>query len=306
MKIQFLHPKQNKKTVIELKNFEYLPLFYLFPKELLEEKCPGLVDMPRSVHGIFKQKQWFTMLMSDFFLQAVCDLTAFYIWPAFGVSTYMECFSGYDPMWRFAHATQIWEEAYEHMSGITPQILVSMLHKEHEWLEFDEFENVMLQIGFYGIMKNNLYPCIQAVREMRCIEDYDWRGSNAKIDFYRKWYHSRTRFKTVSLDQLIESHGSNSRGDAVDLVLGNLIGDPAANFEEAVCSKIDTENFYKTLSSRDREILEMRVNGATYQEIADKLGYKTHSAVLKRINRIAGQYLDYTDEQEETRAFLKS
>ena len=48
----------------------------------------------------------------------------------------------------------------------------------------------------------------------------------------------------------------------------------------------------------------MRVEGATYQEIADEFDYKTHSAVLKRINRIAGQYLDYKDEQEELREFL--
>ncbi len=305
MRIKFYHSYQNKFIIVDIKNFEFLPLFYLFPKQLLEDKCTSLVDMPRSVHSIFKQKQWFTMLTSDFFLQAVCDLTAFYVWPAFGISTYMECFSGYDPMWRLAHATQIWEEAYEHINGTTPQSLASTLNKEHEWLETEEFESLMLQIGLHGIEKNNLLPCIQVVRKMRCIKDYDWRGSNAKIDFYRKWYHTRTRFKTVSLDQLIEGHGSGSQGDAVDSVLGDVIGDSAADFEEGVCSRIDDESFYETLKPRDRRILEMRVDGRTYQEIADKLGYKTHSAVLKRINRIAGQYLDYADEQEENRAFLQ-
>jgi len=42
----------------------------------------------------------------------------------------------------------------------------------------------------------------------------------------------------------------------------------------------------------------MRVNGDTYQEIAEELGYSTHSAVLKRINRIAELYLDYKNKQE--------
>jgi hypothetical protein len=163
-----------------------MPLFYLFPKELLKSECSSLVDMPRSAHGIFTQKEWFTKLASDFFLQTVCDLTAFYVWPAFGITTYMECFSGNDPIWQLAHSLPIWQRAFEHMSGITPQGLTDAPKKEHEWIKQDEFQSVMLQIGFYGIMDNNLLPCIQAVWEMRCFEDYDNRNSNAKIDFYRK------------------------------------------------------------------------------------------------------------------------
>jgi DNA-directed RNA polymerase specialized sigma24 family protein len=69
--------------------------------------------------------------------------------------------------------------------------------------------------------------------------------------------------------------------------------------DDLVCSKIDTEKFYLNLKPFEREILELRIKGYTYQEIAEKAGYKTHSAVLKRINRIAEQYLDYTDENEK-------
>lgn len=304
MRIQFYHPHQNQATIIEFKNFEFLPLFYLFPIDLLRKECPSFVDMPRSVHGIFTQTEWIEKVSSDYFLQAVCDLAAYYVWPAFGIPTHMECFSGYDPIWQLAHATGLWAQAFEQMSGMTPQNLVKKIKHEWEPAELHEFQELMVTIGKRGLEEENLIPIIKAVREMRCIEDYDARGSHAKIDFYRKWYHTRTRFKTVSLDQLIEGQGDGSRSDAVDAVLSDFVGDPAANFEDAVCSKIDTEKFYKTLAPRDSEILQMRVEGATYQEIADELEYKTHSAVLKRINRIAGQYLDYADEQEELREFL--
>jgi hypothetical protein len=47
MRIRFVYPQQNEIAVVNLPNFEYLPLFYLFPKELLESECPSLVDMPR-------------------------------------------------------------------------------------------------------------------------------------------------------------------------------------------------------------------------------------------------------------------
>lgn len=295
MKIRISYPRQNRMAMIELPNFEFLPLFYLFPEELLRDECPSLAELPRSIHGIFTQDAWVEKLVSDYFLQAVCDLTAHFVWPVFGISTYMECFSGYDPLWRLAHATQIWEEAYEHMSGITAQTLACFPKREWPSMELDELQEIMLQIGMRGIEEHNLMPCIHAVRKHRCFEDYDQRGSNVKIDFYRKWHHTRTRFKTVSLDQLIERHNGDARGDAMEAVLGDFIDDPAAGFEETVCTRADTKSFYKTLKPRDLEILEMRVEGSTYQEIADKLGYKTHSAVLKRINKVSGQYLDWKD-----------
>ena len=39
--------------------------------------------------------------------------------------------------------------------------------------------------------------------------------------------------------------------------------------------------------------MKLRMDGLTEQEIADKVGYKTASAVHKRIARIAGAYEDY-------------
>ena len=42
----------------------------------------------------------------------------------------------------------------------------------------------MLQIGFRGVVENNLLPCIEAVQEMHCAEDYDKRNSNAKKDLF--------------------------------------------------------------------------------------------------------------------------
>ena len=306
MRLTFYDPNKNTITKISLKNFEFLPLFYLYPKDFLIKKCPSLVDMPRSVHEILKQEKWFKMLESDFFFQAVCDITAFFVWPAFGISTHLECFSGYDPMWLLAHATSLWEKAFEDMSGITPQGLAKNLKKQHQWVEQDEFEYVMLLIGLRGIDDNNLNPCIDAIKKMRCKEDYDKRGSNAKTDFYRKWYHTRARTKVVSLDQLIEGQEGNNRGDSADRALGDIVRNPTASFEDDLCSQMDIDNFSITLSSKDYRILEMRVNGNTYQEIADELEYKTHSAVIKRIRKITTQYMDYIDEQEGRREYLNS
>jgi hypothetical protein len=298
MRIRFVYPQQNEIAVVNLPNFEYLPLFYLFPKELLESECPSLVDMPRGVHGILTQEKWYMLLKSDHFLETVIDLTAYYIWPAFGITTYMECYSGNDPLWQLAHATPIWEKAFEHMSGITPQSHANTPKREQLWLDPDEFQRIMVQIGLHGIEENNLAPCIETIRDMRCAEDYDKRNSNAKRDFYRRWYHTRSKISSVSLDCIIETGGS----DSLDNV--NFVSNLEAQNEDGICSKLDAEEFSRSLNSLDHEILDLRVQGYTYQEISDKLKYKTHSAILKRINRIAGQYLDFTDEKEGLRDFL--
>ena len=47
------------------------------------------------------------------------------------------------------------------------------------------------------------------------------------------------------------------------------------------------------ISERDREILRLRMVGHTEQEIADRVGYQTASAVHKRISRIASAYEEF-------------
>ncbi len=261
--------------------------------------------MPRSLHGILISNEWTKKVASDLFRLAVIDITAYFVWPAFGINAYMECYSGFDPIWQLAHGASMWADAFRHIGGITPQYLADNRKLEIPWLTQEEAQHVFMYIGLCGIEKNGLQPSIDVIKEMRCYEDFDARESNVKIDFYRKWYHTRWRYKTVSLDQLIDENGSSSRNDAMDFIIGDRVQDTAAEFDETVCSKLDAERFYASLKPKDKQILELRVEGYTYQEIADKLGYKTHSAVLKRIRKIADEYLVYADDQEGLRAFLQ-
>ena len=55
------------------------------------------------------------------------------------------------------------------------------------------------------------------------------------------------------------------------------------------------QRFKATLSPKDMVILELRVEGYGYQEIADKLGHKTHSAVVKRIEAIKWRFIQYEE-----------
>ena len=66
------------------------------------------------------------------------------------------------------------------------------------------------------------------------------------------------------------------------------------NVEHATIYKMDLERYLTRLDKKDTEIVALKYCGYTQNEIAERLGYKTHSAVGKRISGyIRRKYLDY-------------
>ena len=53
------------------------------------------------------------------------------------------------------------------------------------------------------------------------------------------------------------------------------------------------ERFLATLTEKDRQIVELRQDGFTYEEIADRLGYKNHSGVIKRVEAVKKKLQKY-------------
>ena len=72
------------------------------------------------------------------------------------------------------------------------------------------------------------------------------------------------------------------------------VPDPISSFEEEVEVRVDVNKFLSTLEDKDKQILQMRAEGYTAQEIADRLGYKTHSVVVKRIKKLGNQYQEFS------------
>jgi DNA-directed RNA polymerase specialized sigma24 family protein len=70
----------------------------------------------------------------------------------------------------------------------------------------------------------------------------------------------------------------------------------SSEFEDAVITQADTDRFLNGLSDTDRRIMTLRLEGRPLEEIAQLVGYKTHSAVLKRIRKIGKAYERYARE----------
>ena len=130
-------------------------------------------------------------------------------------------------------------------------------------------------------------PMLETVREMSCDEDFEPWDTNVRKDFLRKWYHTRSkRVQTVSLEACMEDEDSGIHS----------LPDPAGDFTGQVEGEDFCQRFKATLSEKDMAILELRVEGYGYKEIADKLGYKNHSGVIKRMEAIKKRFIQYENE----------
>ena len=211
------------------------------------------------------------------------------VFPYFGLRGWVEHYTGYCPAWKLAYSTQVWAKALEDEIGWGLQALFDL--RKEEYILFFEPEyarEVMGRAVQRGIAEQGWQGILDTVREIPCHEDFEPYGSRVYLDFHRKWYHTRSKkVKMVSLDQCLadETHSIHDlAADSVDIA-------------GAVEAEDFAERFKERLSEKDMAILELRVEGHTYEEIADRLGYKNHSGVIKRMRAIKNEFIKYEDEQ---------
>ena len=111
---------------------------------------------------------------------------------------------------------------------------------------------------------------LDAVRAHRCEEDFSPRWSAAREDFERRLYHKRSKVQVrfVELTDTIPVHGPET--EVIDQM---LFGD-----------------FLALLDTRDRTIVVLLRSGFTkLTDVAEAMGYRTHSAVSKRLDHILRQ-----------------
>ena len=130
-------------------------------------------------------------------------------------------------------------------------------------------------------------------------EDFTGKRNLDKINFYNKWTHANTELGAPLL--FCEIYEEDENGEIICDESNGIEG--AKNFfannpDADAMYKILKEDFFSTLSETDREILNLHEKGFNQKEIAQRLGYKTHSAVSKRmkvLNKNFKEYLGFTD-----------
>ena len=277
-------------TQTPYKNSEYIPAYLFLPAAILD-RCPQELQLPRTVASYFHDWNVISTVESNLFIELIMDGFAHLVWPYLGVSGYMENYSGYDPVYIIAHSPAFWVQTLQD-EGIIPKVEDLMRYGQGEimgLLPEAEVSACFEQIFPLAMDRYKLYDVIEAVKEMHCPEDYDYRRSHARTDFIRKWYHTRTKHAEFSLDAWNEKRWRQYETQGID------IPDTCQDMEGAAITQADAERFLAELPEKDRQILQLRLEGYTLEEIAERLGYKNHSGVLKRIRKIGEAYQQYAN-----------
>lgn len=269
-------------------NLHYLPLAYLLPEDVME-KCPTLCVLPRRAREVMYNENMRAVVESDQFLNEITDAVASLVFPYFGFRGWKEHYTGHCPVWQLCYALPIWARVLNSEIGWDLQALFLIPSTTTiPFFNSDYIKDLMSRMVKRAITAENWQPILDIVREMPCDEDFMNWDTNVRKDFLRKWYHTRSKnVQTVSLEACMEDeeHGIYE------------IEDKSANFEDKAIAEDFCQRFKARLSEKDLRILELRVEGFTYEEIADKLGYKNHSGVIKRIQSITKEFIKYEEQQ---------
>lgn len=150
----------------------------------------------------------------------------------------------------------------------------------------DAFLNIMMQ----NLMKSQDIPkLLKATRGNASKEDFNEKtpGNFSKRDFRKAFYHTRTKIGLLlSLDELQDDEHHQLKNS--DSIFENEYSDYDLQTEYDFL----IEAYKQVLDSVEREILDLRMRNFTQKDIAQRLGYKTPSAVSKRMKIMQKKFDD--------------
>lgn len=281
--------KRKNGKVTPFRNAEFLPAYYAIPERIMKQCGKELNSIPRNPQAVIHDYDAIATVESDLFRELIMDAYAYMVWPFMGFTEYMETYSGYDPAYIFAHSPAYWIQEMTDEGVIYSAKELLRMNFEIQWVSEETISSILSWLVPQTMAHYNMGPTIAVAEEYRCFEDFDFRPSNQKTDFYRKWYHTQTKHPQISLEGFQAEYAEEHDGQAWD------IEDESSNFENESTVKVLAEEFMETLSEKDKQILQLRLEGYTMEEVAEKLGYANHSGVLKRLRKIGQAFEKYAD-----------
>ena len=171
-------------------------------------------------------------------------------------------------------------------------------------MDMQNFSKNMPEILVKYLDKSKFKEVVKITKATICLEDFTSRRSLKKIDAYRKIFHTRSEATILYLEDLKNKfRGENDDKESEDIEFDIELEQLPTDDEATGWSF--TESFLSSLDSKDRRIVEMRMLSFSYQEIADELGFKTHSAVIKRLLKLEDKLRNFAGEDFHLDSYLK-
>jgi len=222
--------KRKNGEITPLINGEYLSAFYFFPKEMLVKAGREFLQIPRDPMKAIHDWNAIEIIESKLFRLMMIDGFAFMVWPYFGIKNRHEAYSGYAPPYILSHSPSLWVSEMINQKIIPDSVtLAKTLWADGVgFMKIEEVSSIMQWFVPTVIEKYNMQVVFDVTAKMSCFEDFDFRDSFMKQDFFRKWYHTRTRHPMVSLEEM----QTNEHGEYISLETQSKSGRPSENVSE--------------------------------------------------------------------------
>ena len=278
-------------------NAPYYLLYLFIPYDLLSLCSKDMQNIPRRFWDLVHSEKGLTILHSDWFASSLINCYAFMAWQILRIEYKLhpvyQVYSVNNPLLHICTMLDIWKDAMVE-AGLLPtderfRSDTFYLFYQFGYQTFEHAIEVLTPIFLSAIKKHGFDKIIETVKKYPCLEDFSKWHSNPRRNFERKWYHQRSRFHTESLEKLQQDYAQKNDGSEWDLP------DEKQDYENEVLTNYSFDRFMKSLDEKDRRMIHLRMSGNTYAEIAKELGYKDHTAVLKRIRKLRPVFRKFMD-----------
>ncbi len=279
---------ENGKEV-EYVNSELIPGFLYLPREVMDCFPTEVRNLSRRIPDLLYDQKTIAVVESSLFTNSVSAGFSILSWLAMGQPEQTpESYSEYDPAYLISMTASLWITGLEFIRILPDAVEWKAMHQNvDKSFGYPTMDQAMLYM--YALVPRlmvilHIDQAIQIAREFPCHEDFSKVSSTQKRDFLRKWNHSRAKTAVLSLESLqqdAENSQSAPRWEPPDM---------ESSIEEEAVDHVLGEEFLATLSARDRQLLVLRNMGYSQAEIAEKLGFQTHSAVQKRIKKLGQEF----------------
>ena len=157
--------------------------------------------------------------------------------------------------------------------------LPNKLTAEDKQCIMDRVTQVVNEELISAVMRGQQLPeLFDITHDAQAHEDFPNKHNPDAINFHEQWTHCKTQV-----------------GEMLSLDIPDA---PDVGVDDDLLMQTIRNMFCERLDEVDAEIFRMREDGYTQEEIAEKLGYKNHSAVTKRLRAMRKQWDEFTTEYE--------
>ncbi|MFR9542787.1 MAG: hypothetical protein SNH27_12110 [Rikenellaceae bacterium] len=163
------------------------------------------------------------------------------------------------------------EKDPENVAANAEKMLHNAVNKTMDVMQYEELAQVFNQAPAHEDFKLDNYNNYRA------------------MDFDRKWNHTRASMQTTSLEGLNESATDDDSEQ-------DVVADPRVTVEDDAVLSLAQQTFWHDISEEEQRLLQLRMRGLSQKEIAAELGYKTHSAVGKKLQKLKDKFYNISKE----------